>query len=306
MTDRIDLESLRVSVVIPTYNRGEQLRRCLHALARDFPGDAEVIVVSDGGDTAAFPDLSCFQESLRLTVVHAEHGGPAHARNQGLERVRAPVVAFTDDDCLPRPGWLENLTRRVSADPPTAAGGLTLNGLPHNPWAVTAQLILDMGERDSLQRNYGPVFYASNNIAFPTDALRKLGGFDPEFRTSEDRELCRRWLRAGFRLTKASDAELEHAPQLNLARFWRRYIAYGSGAADFHHKGRERWSMNSLGFHYRVPRLAAAEMAEKKIRCRTRVYGLLVLWEFANLLGFIRAKRPRPASGRSVGPGSGR
>ena len=278
----------RISIVIPTFNRGVQLQVCLDALSRGFPPDAETIVVSDGGDRAAFPDLSRFEKTLNLRVVHAEHGGPAHARNRGLEHARAPIVAFIDDDCLPQSGWLDRIAGSVALDPPTAAGGITLNGLPENVWSAAAQLILDMGERDQRERNYDPVFYPTNNIAFPTESLRGIGGFDSAFRTSEDREVCRRWLQAGYRLVKAPDAVLAHAPQLDLARFWQRCAAYGSGAAQFHGSSGQPWHRESLAFHARVPCLAAAETRHEKLRRRVAIFAVLLLWELANLLGFIK------------------
>src|SRR4051812_49763055 len=74
-----------VSVVVPTCGRPELLGRCLAALdAQTLPRDTfEVIVIEDTG-----------------------REGPASARNRGWRRARAPIVAFTDDDCLPDAGWL--------------------------------------------------------------------------------------------------------------------------------------------------------------------------------------------------------
>lgn len=280
----------RISLVIPTYNRGAELLVCLTALVSAFPDDAEVIIVSDGGDRAGFPDLSEFERALRLTVVHADHGGPARARNIGLRRARGDVVVFTDDDCLPRPGWLERIAGRVRCDPPVAAGGETLNGLPGNPYATAAQLILDMAERDQNQRDYGPAFFPTNNIAFPAAPLRAIGGFDEGYRTSEDREVCRRWLRMGHGLVKAPDAVVVHRALLDFRRFWRKYVAYGSGAARFHDGSDEDWPAKSAAFHRRVPWLAAAELADQKIQRRMPVYAILMLWEAANFVGYVQGK----------------
>jgi hypothetical protein len=100
------------------------------------------------------------------------------------------------------------------------------------------------------------LFYPSNNI-FSQRSAGKPGGFSSAFRTAEDREVCRRWLRAGYRLAKAPDAVLAHAPQLTLARYWRQFVAYGEGAAKFHGTSIEM-AKESLAFHLRVPALAAA------------------------------------------------
>lgn len=280
--------SFRASVVIPTLDRPEHLLECLDALSISIPSDAEVIVVSDGGDKNLFPDLGRYAAPLNLKVIHAEHGGPAHARNQGLKQVNSPIVVFVDDDCRPRETWLQNMIDAVSIDSSAAAGGKTINGLPDNIFSTASQLVMDLLERDRLEQNYEPVFFPSNNLAFPTALLREIGGFDSQFRTSEDRELCRRWLQAGHRLVSAPGAVILHVPKLNLASYWRKYSSYGEGAAQFH---RSSWSdlrQNSLAFHLRLPGLAAREMAESRMRRRLTLFALLALWELANLTGFVR------------------
>ena len=283
-------DAFRVSVIIATLNRPVQLQECLQALAVGFPEDSEVIVVSDGGDKTRFPDLSRLVNPLNLKLIHVEHGGPAHARNQALRLVNSPIVVFLDDDCLPHTDWLENLISSVSLDPAVAAGGKTLNGLPENVFATAAQLILDVGERDQRERNYGPLFFSSNNLAFPTAALKALNGFNPEFRTAEDREICRKWLMAGNRLVKAPEAVLSHLPQLDYRRFWTKFMAYGRGAAKFHRSSASNWRDESIAFHLRVPVLASREMSDQGIKRRFSMYALLAVWELANLTGFLKEK----------------
>ncbi|MGH8033791.1 MAG: glycosyltransferase, partial [Lysobacterales bacterium] len=241
--------TLRISVVIPTFQRAGALQACLLALSVGFPADAEVIVVSDGGDKASFPDLSRFEKHLNLVVIHAEHGGAGHARNQGLQRVQAPIVVFTDDDCLPQAGWLEAIAAQVSLDPPRAAGGKTISHPADNVYATAAQLVLDLMERDQRQKNYEPVFFPSNNIAFPTEALKQIGGFDAGFRTAEDREVCRRWLQAGCQLGKAPDSVLLHVTPLNFAGYWHKLFAYGEGAAQFRAASGAGWVIETRGYH---------------------------------------------------------
>ena len=281
---------LRVSVVIPSWNRSVQLHACLQALAASFAPDAEVIVVADGGAPPAFPGLSALAERLNLRLLHVPHGGPAQARNRGLQIARGAVVAFIDDDCLPEPQWLERLAAAVSQDPPIAAGGRTQNGSPSNPYAEASQLVLDMAAMDQQRCKHGPSFFPSNNLAFPTEVLRRLGGFNPAFRTAEDRELCRRWLRAGHKLVSAPEAVVAHFPVLNLAGFWRKCSAYGKGAAQFHAGSGSQSRRRSLAFHLRVPHLAMRLTAGKRLRRRVALAALLLLWEAANLAGYLKER----------------
>jgi GT2 family glycosyltransferase len=277
----------RISVVIPTRDRPGPLTDCLRALAASFPADAETVVVSDKGAVELGPCLTPFVEPLRLRYVVGPPAGPAAARNRGLAAARGSIVAFTDDDCRPRPGWVAALAAGVSSSPPRATGGTTLNAIVENPYADAAQVILDMVARHERTVHGGERFFPSNNLAFPVDALRGLGGFDESFRTAEDRDLCRRWRQAGFALQRIPGAVVEHAPSLDLSSFVRKFFAYGQGAARFHSSRAGRSLRDAVAFHLRLPALARLAVRGRGWRRGTELAGLLVLWEVANLGGFL-------------------
>src|SRR3954470_21926912 len=102
---------LRLSVVVPTFNRPDLLERCLAALvAQDLSPDAYEIVVADDAASAQTAEqvarwVARAAPAIRYVAVRGAHG-PAAARNQGWRAARGDVVAFTDDDCVPLPGWL--------------------------------------------------------------------------------------------------------------------------------------------------------------------------------------------------------
>ncbi len=277
----------RISVVIPTRDGGAPLRACLTALARSFPPDGETLVVSDGGPADLKTQLRDFQGPLGLRCIRVEPGGPAAARNRGLLESRGEIVAFTDDDCRPREGWVSAIARGVGTSPPRATGGITLNGLRANRYADAEQVILDLlaaHERTSRGREH---FFPSNNCAFPAAALRQIGGFNEAFRTAEDRELCRRWRAAGYDIERTPDAILDHDPGDDLPRFCRKYFSYGRGAARFHATGTRRSLRDSARFHLHVPRLLGPEIRRRGPVGGASLVGLLAVWEAANLAGFI-------------------
>lgn len=278
----------RISVIIPTLDRPRLLSRCLQTLAASFPQDAETIVVSDGGTISLEPYLEPFMEPLRLRYVRAPHRGPAAARNYGLGVARGSIVLFTDDDCRLRPGWVESLASGVSVSPPVAAGGTTLNGFSANPYDDAAQVVLDLVARHDKAMGWTPRFFPSNNLAFPADALREIGGFDESFRTAEDRELCRRWRRAGFSLNRVPGAIVEHAPNLDFGRFVRQFLAYGRGAAQFHASETASFR-ESIGFHLRLPMYGWREMLPRGFGRGAQLGGLLVVWEVLTVAGFLAA-----------------
>ena len=280
----------RVSVVIPTRNRPDLLTGCLRALVASFPADAETVVVSDEDAIELGPWLAPFVEPLRLRCVVGRSAGPAAARNCGLAVARGEIVAFTDDDCRPRPGWVATLAAGVSASTPRATGGTTLNAVADNPYADAAQVILDVVARHERRAYGGEQFFPSNNLAFPADVLRGLGGFDESFRTAEDRDLCRRWRQAGFVLQRIPEAVVDHAPSLDLSSFVRKFFAYGQGAARFHSSRAGRSLRDAVAFHLKLPALAGPVLRQRGFKRGAELAGLLVLWEVANLGGFLTAR----------------
>jgi len=274
----------RISLVIPTRDRPGPLAACLDSLVHSFPEDAETIVVSDGGER---PEIERWVEPLRLRLIDAPHGGPAAARNRGLAAASGEVVAFTDDDCVPRPGWLAELAAHVS--PGAAAAGTTVNGAA-GAYADASQTILEL-----VGRHADEAFFSGANVAFPATALRALGGFDESFRTAEDRELCRRWRAAGLELRRAEGAVVEHRPEIDLAGFLGRFYAYGRGARRFHAAPEASWGERSatLRFHLGLPFALAPYVRERGLVGGTRLLGLVGLWELANVAGFVAASGRR-------------
>jgi glycosyltransferase involved in cell wall biosynthesis len=119
---------LEVSVVIPTRDRAEHLPRLFDGLRRQtLDADSfEVIVVADGASPATHAVLAgeVARGGPQLRVVTRAHaGGPGAARNAGWRAARGKLIAFTDDDCVPTPGWLG--TGLNAARPLTLVQGIT-------------------------------------------------------------------------------------------------------------------------------------------------------------------------------------
>ena len=296
---------LRASIIIPTLQGAGPLRACLEALVPGFPSDVETLVVSDNDALDLGPMLADLAGPLALRCLHVPHGGPAYARNRGLEIARGRVAVFTDDDCRPRPGWVEALIARVSTSPPVAAGGRTFNGRPANPYADTAQVVLDLIARHEYLCSGEPRFFASNNCAYPTDALRAIGGFDESFLTAEDRDLIRRWRAAGHSTTFVADAVIDHDADPDFAGFARKFFNYGRGAAHFHATSKGGSYGDSASFHRRLPLLVVPEARRRGLRRGAALLGLLALWEAANFAGFV-AETTMGSFGASTADGARR
>jgi Glycosyltransferases, probably involved in cell wall biogenesis len=276
------------SVIVPTFRRPTQLVRCLEALSRlDYPRSRyEVIVVDDGGGIAAAALTTAFRDRLRLVLLTQPHGGPAAARNLGAAQAEGELLLFTDDDCMPDARWLQVLARRFVEAPERAAGGNTVNVLDDNVYASTSQLIIDVG----YARNNGGAdtarFFTTNNLRSEEPGFRLVGGFDPSFQTSEDREFCTRWIDHGLRLDFVPSAVVNHAHDLSFRTFCRQHFAYGRGALRYHTKQARRANRVRIEPAY-YRELARAPFRRERPGKALVITALLGVWHVTNTAGFV-------------------
>jgi GT2 family glycosyltransferase len=196
-----------ISVVVPTYQRAQHLPDLLAALdAQDLPAERyEAILVDNASTDGTAAVLTAARGALRmdLRVLRLiENRGPARARNAGWRAARAPLVAFTDDDCLPEQGWLAALAAgledadvaqgRTEPDPAGLAG--------RGPFSHTVR-IERLTER-----------FETCNLGVRRSLLVGLGGFDESFELcyGEDIDLGWRALDAGASVAFVPDALVRH------------------------------------------------------------------------------------------------
>ncbi len=281
--------ALDFSVIVPSYNRPRELASCLGSLAAlDFPKERfEVIVVDDGSDEPAAAVAARFAGALNIRSIRQTNQGPASARNAGARAASGTFLAFTDDDCAAAPGWLSALLPALRAEHGALAGGRTVNALTGNACAAASQLIQDFVYAHYNATPGKPRFFASNNIALAADVFREADGFDPRFRTAEDRDFCDRHVASGRPMIYVPTAVIHHSHHLTVRTFWNQHVAYGRGARRFQlaHSRRDRGSSTlDPGFYTRIARQMPAFLRGKQ-RPWTLI-ALMAMWQMANLTGF--------------------
>jgi glycosyltransferase involved in cell wall biosynthesis len=187
--------AVRISVVVPTCNRAARMERLLGALAaQDLDEPFEVVVVDDASTDDTVARLESFLTTLDLPVTlltSAANTGPAGARNRGWLAAGGDLIAFTDDDCVPDPGWLRTLA--ATLDEADIVIGRT------RPPDDQLERIGPFSNYLDLEHNQS---FSTCNVAYRREVLEKLDGFDEiAFRwpNGEDTDLGLRALTAGFR-----------------------------------------------------------------------------------------------------------
>lgn len=204
-------ELLQVSVVVATHNRPQRLTALLETLrAQTLPRESfEVIIVNDAStdDTAELLRRQEERGDLPLRAIHRQRSqGPAVARNEGWRVARAPLVAFTDDDCIVGPRWLESALAVATRHPGAIVQGRT-DPIPeeyprYGPFSHTLTI-----------HRAGPS-YETCNIFYPRELLERLGGFDEESFSGpggEDTDLAWRAIGQGVETVFAEPAQAYHA-----------------------------------------------------------------------------------------------
>jgi glycosyltransferase involved in cell wall biosynthesis len=201
-----------VSVVVPSHARRLRLRWLLNALEEQTLPRArwEVVVVhtyarDDTRDVLDRHPLAA-DGTLRHHRLPPAEGSPARQRNLGWRAARAPLVAFTDDDCRPDPAWLERLLAAAERAPGAIVQGAT-RADPLDDAIFAAPHVRSMHVDPP-----GP-FAQTCNILYPRALLERVGGFDERFPgpAGEDVDLALRAQALGARVVAAPGAVVFHA-----------------------------------------------------------------------------------------------
>jgi glycosyltransferase involved in cell wall biosynthesis len=245
-----------ISVVVPTRDRPDALRRCLDALSAQTVLDRLEVVVVDDGSHAADEVAAASAGHAHVRLIRRAGGGPAAARNAGARAARGAFLCFTDDDCVPRPDWADRLVDTLRKGADAAAGTTSLS----RAGALAEALDLVAHALDVPQQAGSDLaFAASNNIACTRTAFEATP-FDESYSgaAGEDRDWCARLTAGGFALRSAPDACVVHDQPLTLLSFLGQQVRYGQGAFQFRHGSDRRRPLESPSFYASLVRRAFA------------------------------------------------
>jgi GT2 family glycosyltransferase len=279
------------------------LREFLAVLAQlDYPASClQVVLVDDGSDQPLEECVKPFREALDIVLLRQQNQGPAAARNHGVAHASGEFIAFTDDDCRPRPDWLKLLMMQLQETPACLVGGRTRNALQDSVCDAASQLITDVVYARYNADLQNAQFFSNNNMALSRALFLQAGGLREDFRTAEDREFCDRWRHQGRRMVHVPEAVMDHAHGLSLAGYCRQHFNYGRGAASFHRLALARGSgqlQDDLRFHAQGLGWLRAPFTHASGWRSAQLLALMLLWQGVNALGMARelvsGSRPRP------------
>jgi GT2 family glycosyltransferase len=228
----------RISVVVCSYNGARTIRECFDALLLlEYP-NFEVIVVDDGSTDGT----AGIAREYGFLLISTENKGLSSARNTGLEVSRGHIVAYVDDDAYPDPHWLTYLTAAFLRTTHVGIGG---PNIPPPRDGLIAECVANApgGPAHVLLSDTEAEHLPGCNMAFRREALRAIGGFDPQFRVAgDDVDVCWRLRERGWTLGFSPAAVVWHHRRDSVRAYWRQQRGYGKAEALLEGKWPEKYN----------------------------------------------------------------
>lgn len=216
------------SIIVPVYNRPDEVKDLLESLQAQTDNDFEIILVEDGSTIPALPD-NYDAGSLRLKYYKKSNEGRSMARNYGIERAEGDFFIFVDSDCILPPDYIEQLKRSREENPadcfggPDAAHDSFTDTQKAINYAMTAFLTTGgiRGGKVSMEKFTPRTF----NMGFSRAVYEKTGGFREMF--SEDIDMSTRIRLNGFSITLYPDVKVFHKRRVDMKKFWKQVHVFG-------------------------------------------------------------------------------
>lgn len=218
-----------ISIIVPVYNRRDEVADLLASLVSQTDGDFEIVLVDDGSTEPCRPEAEEYSGRLRLKYFWKENEGRSIARNYGIDRADGDFYIFVDSDCILPPDYIERVKadlERVPADcfgGPDAAHESFSDMQKAINYSMTSFLTTGgiRGGKIQLEKFVPRTF----NMGFSREVYDKVGGFREMF--SEDIDMSTRIRQAGFRIELFRDAKVYHKRRVDLKKFWRQVHVFG-------------------------------------------------------------------------------
>ena len=220
---------MKFSLVVPVYNRADEVRALLESLAQQDDRGFECIIVDDGSTLPCKSVCDDFAGKADIRYYYKENEGRSIARNYGMDRAGGDFFVFVDSDCVLPPDYFSSLRKALEENPSDCFGGPDAAHESFTPlqkainFAMTSFLTTGgiRGGKIKLEKFVPRTF----NMGFSRKVYDKVGGFREMF--SEDIDMSTRIRQAGFAPVLYRSVRVFHRRRVSLAKFWRQVHIFG-------------------------------------------------------------------------------
>lgn len=230
---------MKYSLIIPVYNRPDEVAELLESLTVQRMKDFEVIIVEDGSQTPCKEVCNRYADRLDLHYHVKENGGPGQARNYGAERAKGEYFIVLDSDVVVPEGYLEAVDAELLREPCDAFGG---PDAAHTSFTDIQKAIsysmtsfFTTGGIRGGKKKLDKFYPRSFNMGIRADVYRELGGFS-KMRFGEDIDFSIRIFKGGHSCRLFPEAWVWHKRRTDFRKFWRQVFNSGIARINLYKK----------------------------------------------------------------------
>ncbi len=223
---------MKFSIIIPVYNRPDEVDELLDSLCRQKSGEFEIIIVEDGSDNKCDTIVEKYKDKLDIHYFFKENGGPAQARNFGSERAKYDYFIFFDSDCIIPENYFSIVNQQLTDKFTDAYGG---PDAAHESFTTIQKAISYSmtsffttggirGGNEKMEQ-FKP---RSFNMGYSRKVFETTHGFS-NMRFGEDVDMSLKILDNGFKTQLIKEAFVYHKRRTDFRKFFKQ--VYNSGIA---------------------------------------------------------------------------
>lgn len=226
---------MKYSVIVPVFNRSDEVDELLSSLCTQTFKDFEVIIVEDGSSVPCAEVVHRYDGRLDVHYYAKPNSGPSQSRNYGVERAKGEYVIILDSDVVLPEGYLQAVDDELLRQPCDAFGG---PDRAHSSFTPTQKAInyamtsfFTTGGIRGGKKKMDKFYPRSFNMGVRTEVYRALNGFS-NMRFGEDIDFSTRIFKGGYACRLFPDAWVWHKRRTDLRKFFRQ--VHNSGIARIH------------------------------------------------------------------------
>jgi len=220
------------SIIIPVYNRPDEIKELLDSLTKQTISDFEVIVVEDGSSIKCNEIIESFNERLKIIYYFQENTGPGGARNKGASIANGNYYIFFDSDCVIPKGYIETVINKLKTNYTDAFGGPDRadSSFTSVQKAINYSMtsFFTTGGIRGGNKKLDKFHPRSFNMGISKEVFEKTKGFS-SMRFGEDIDFSLRIVKSNFNTSLIKEAFVYHKRRTNLHQFFKQ--VFNSGIA---------------------------------------------------------------------------
>lgn len=225
------------SIIIPLFNRPEEIDELLESLTHQTNRQFEVIVVEDGSSKKSDFIVEKYKTALNLTYFEKPNSGPGLSRNAGAEKASYDYLIFFDSDCIIPPNYIENVSVSLNSTYVDAYGGpdRAMSNFTTIQKAINYSMtsFFTTGGIRGGKKSMDKFHPRSFNLGVSKQAFNALAGYG-KMRFGEDVDFSLRLIENGFTTALIPDAFVYHKRRTRFRQFFKQVHNSGIARINLH------------------------------------------------------------------------